>query len=242
MKAVPVRAAFVAAILTTCLLSSAAWGQAVPGSRTAGAAPAAAAAPPAGTNVAVIDIAFIFKNHNKFKGEMEGMKGQIEQFEQSLKKDQADFEKRREQLQAYKPASPEFKALEEQLAKLSSELQVKMQLKRKEFLEQEAKIYFAVYNEIVERVATFADRNRIGLVLRYNSDEMDAQDRGSVLQGVNRPVVFQRNLDITDIILQACNAGTTAPRSSTTGPTGGLSQPPRTGLPASNATGRGLPR
>jgi Skp family chaperone for outer membrane proteins len=222
VKAVPVRAAYVAAILTTSLLSSAALGQAVPGARTPVAAPAAA--PPAGTNVAVIDIAFIFKNHNKFKGQMEGMKGQIEQFEQSLKKDQADFEKRREQLQAYKPSSPEFKALEEQLAKLSSELQVKMQLKRKEFLEQEAKIYFAVYNEIVERVASFADRNRIGLVLRYNSDEMDAQDRGSVLQGVNRPVVFQRNLDITDIILQACNAGTTAP-ATTTRPLGTATRP-----------------
>jgi hypothetical protein len=173
---------------------------------------------------------------------MDRMKAQIEQFEQGLKKDQADFEKRREQLQAYKPSSPEFKQLEEQLAKLSSELNVKMQLKRKEFLEQEAKVYFNVYNEVVERVATFSDRNRIGLVLRYNSDEMDAQDRGSVLQGVNRPVVFQRNLDITDIILQACNAGTTAPRSSTAVPAGGLSQPPRTGLPSSNSPGKGLPR
>lgn len=234
MKAVSVRAAFVAAVLTTCSLSSLALGQAIPGTRPAGAV---AAAPPAGTNVAVIDIAFIFKNHNQFKAQMEGMKSQIEQFEQSLKKDQADFEKRREQLQAYKPSSPEFKALEEQLAKLSSELQVKMQLKRKEFLEQEAKIYFAVYNEVVERVASFSDRNRIGLVLRYNSDEMDAQDRGSVLQGVNRPVVFQRNLDITDIILQACNAGTAAP--STGRPVGTATRPAGTLAPSSP---RGLNR
>ncbi len=84
-------------------------------------------------------------------------------------------------------------------------------MKRREFLEQEAKVYYGIYREIEDSVAVFAERNRIGLVLRYSGDEMKPDDRASVLQGVNRPVVFQRNLDITQHVLNQLNAGATMP-------------------------------
>jgi hypothetical protein len=88
---------------------------------------------------------------------------------------------------------------------------VKIGLKRKEFLEQEARVYYRVYREIEQSVGLFAQRNRIGLVLRFNGDEMKEDDRASVLQGVNRAVVYQQNLDVTEFILGDLNRGTTPP-------------------------------
>jgi hypothetical protein len=75
-----------------------------------------------------------------------------------------------------------------------------------------------IYREIEDSVAMFAQRNRIGLVLRYTGDEMKPDDRASVLQGVNKPVVYQDRLDITQHILNQLNAGATMPAGGGVGP------------------------
>jgi Skp family chaperone for outer membrane proteins len=180
-----------------------------PGARPPVAAPAAAA--PAGTSVAVIDVAFIFKNHVRFNAQMNDMKRDIEGFDASIRGEQQNFAKKREQLTQFNPSSDQYKKAEEDLAHIKSDLDIKVAVKRREFLEQEAKIYYGIYREIEEAVAIFAQQNRIGLVLRYSGDEMKPDDRASVLQGVNRPVVYQDRLDITQHVLGRLNAGATMP-------------------------------
>lgn len=155
-----------------------------------------------GTNVAVIDIAYIFKNHPGFKGQMEGMKTEIESYDAFIRGEQKKMQQERDSaVETLKANSPEFRKKEEDLTRRASDLQFQMANKRREFLEKEAAIYFKTYNELLSMVATFSEQNRIGIVLRFNGDEMDPQDRGSVLQGVNRAVVYQKNLDITQAIL-----------------------------------------
>jgi hypothetical protein len=57
---------------------------------------------------------------------------------------------------------------------------------------------------------------------------MKENDRTSVLQGVNRSVVFQTGLDITEPILKQLNLGTEKPPVSTpaNGPSGQISTRP----------------
>jgi len=161
--------------------------------------------------VAVIDIAYIFKNHVRFNGQMNDMKRDIEAFDGSIRGEQTTFNKKREALSQYNPASNEYKKAEEELARMKSDLDIKVAVKRREFLEQEAKVYYNIYREIEDSVAMFAQRNRIGLVLRFTGDEMKPDDRASVLQGVNKPVVYQDRLDITQHIVNQLNAGATLP-------------------------------
>ena len=59
--------------------------------------------------------------------------------------------------------------------------------------------------EIVKEVEYFAQRQGIDLVVRFNSGQIDPQDRKSVLEGVNRAVVFQQRLNITGHILNRLN-------------------------------------
>jgi Skp family chaperone for outer membrane proteins len=201
----------------------------------AGPPPVAAPAPAAaGTSVAVIDIAFIFKNHVRFNQQMNDMKRDIEGFDAQIRQEQTNFAKKREGLAQFTPSSPQYKSAEEELARMKSDLDIKVAVKRREFLEQEAKVYYGIYREIEDSVQMFAQRNRIGLVLRYNGDEMKPDDRASVLQGVNRPVVFQQNLDITQHILSQLNAGATMPAGA-----GGMAPPApgsqiQPGTPVSN--------
>ena len=196
----------------------------IPGGRPAAPSPAPSA-PPAvgGTSVVVIDVANIFKNHIRFNEKMKEIKAEIDAFEASIRAEQTKFKQKGEGLQQFNPSSPEYKKLEEELARMQSEVQVQVGLKRKTFLEQEAREYYKTYREIEQSVAVFAQQNRIGLVLRFNGDEMKADDRNSVLQGVNKAVVYHDRLDITEWILRDLNRGATAT------PTGPSVQP---GAPA----------
>ena len=56
-------------------------------------------------------------------------------------------------------------------------------------------------DEIVAEVNSFADQHGFALVLRFNSEAIDAKNRQSVLEGVNRAVVVQKNLNITNAII-----------------------------------------
>jgi len=199
------------------------------------AAPVAAGSP-TGTNVAVIDVAQIFKKHNRFNAAMQDIKKDIEDFDTFVRGEQTKMKTLAEQLQSFKAGSLEYKQKEEEIARMTSEMQVKIGLKRKEFLEQEARVYYHVYKEIEQSVQNFSIRNRIGLVMRYNGDEMKEDDRASVLQGVNRAVVYQQGLDITSFILEDLNRGTTAPA------TGGTTRPTGPQIPSASRPAAGVQR
>jgi Skp family chaperone for outer membrane proteins len=126
------------------------------------AAPAPAAGPVAGTSVAVIDVAYIFKNHVRFNAQMNDMKRDIDAFDAQMRDESQKLQKKQEQMVTYSPTSAEFKKLDEELAHLKSDFQIRVQAKKREFLEQEARVYYGIYREVEDSVASFAQRNRIG--------------------------------------------------------------------------------
>ncbi len=246
------RVSLAKATIVAGLVSMFAWaaplvaqGPQVPRPATAGVpttAPVPAPAP-TGTSVVVIDVAFIFKNHIRFNARMNDIKKDIEAFEAQIRTQQQDLQRRSEGLKSFSAGSPDYKRLEEELARLGSAMQVDVGLKRKKFLEDEARVYYDIYKEIEQTVAVFCQQYRIGLVLRFNGDDMKPDDRTSVLQGVNKAVVFQQNLDITQLILQKLNGGAgNVPHQPTVGPgnpTGVISRPPTGGIPPANRPGPG---
>jgi hypothetical protein len=133
----PRSAALAACLVFSVALATQLFGQAVP-------ARPAAPATSAGTSVVVIDVAFIYKNHNRFNATMLDIKNDLEKFEAYVRKKQADFKPLGEALGTYNPGSQEYRQKEEELARMQSDLQVEVGLKRKEFLQQEACVYYRV--------------------------------------------------------------------------------------------------
>jgi Skp family chaperone for outer membrane proteins len=173
---------------------------------------------PAGTSVAVIDINYIFKNHERFKRAMDDIKKEIEAYETHLRDERTKITQKAEQLKNLAASSPQYKQLEEEIASLHTQLQLETGRKRTEVLDKEARLYFHAYQEVEENVKMFANRYGIGLVLRYSGEAIDPSKRDSVLAGVNRAVVFQQNLDITNDILGVLNRGTPPANNRTTTP------------------------
>ena len=132
----------------------------------------------------------------------------------------------------FNPASPDYKRLESDIARQAADLQVQARQAKKEFLQRETREYFDSHQEIVTAVERVATRHNISLVLRYDSRPIDPTNPQSVAQGVSRPVVLQRNLDITQLVVdelgQVLHAKQDTPKSPT-----GVTPPTRTARPTS---------
>jgi Skp family chaperone for outer membrane proteins len=188
-----------------------------PGMQTAPAMPQNPGMAPAGgahlgvEGLAVVDVAYIFKNHARFKQQMEAMKAKVDAAESELKRDQEDYKRMADQLKSYQPGSPDYKKIEDDMLKKQGDLNLKVSLQKKDFMEQEGRIYFNVSREIDDAVKQLATKNNIVLVLRFNGDPVDPVDRNDILRGINKPIVFyDPRMDITPYVLQDLNRSAAA--------------------------------
>ncbi len=157
--------------------------------------------------IAVVDISYIFKNYSQFKSGMEGLKTEVEAAQGQLKGDHDAIASKEEQKKQYNPGSPEYKQLDEELARLKAEFQLKSGKIGKDFMDREAKVYYSTYLEVGNAVKYYAQQHNIGLVLRFNGDQVDPNVREGVLRAINKPVVHQNNIDITPDVLALLNRG-----------------------------------
>jgi len=192
--------------------------------------PAVHAQNPAGANaskhgIAVVDISYIFKKHDRFRTTMDNMKKEMESIETELKSDREKIANNEKQRDTYNVGSPEYKQLDEEVARMMADFNLKMTRLRKDFLEREAKIYYQTYLEISDAVSYYAKRHDIGLVIRFNGEPVDPNRREEVLREINKPVVFQNQVDITPDILALLNRS--AQTATSPGAMPGSQLPPR---------------
>lgn len=166
-------------------------------------APAAASAEDGGHRIAVVDVAFIFKNHPAIKSQVEKVEGNLKSYDTELKGKREALQQAAARLKTFKPSSPDYAAQEEKVASMESRLRLDMARKRKELAEAEAEIYYENYQRIAEGVKYLAKHYNIDLVLRYNSEPMNANQSESVIRGVMKNVVYHdQALDMTQGVMQ----------------------------------------
>jgi Skp family chaperone for outer membrane proteins len=186
---------------------------------------------------AVVDVTYIFKNYAKFNQQMEGMKTAMESADSQLKADRDTVAGKEKMREDYVPGSPEFKQIDEEVARLKAEFQLKAGKIRRDFLEKEAQVYYSTFMEVSNAVQYYAQQHNIGMVLRFNGDSIDPNNREDILRAINKPVVFQNNVDITPDVLALLNRGA-IPNASPVAPVGNAS----TANGAAAATPGGLQR
>lgn len=162
--------------------------------------------------VAVVDINRIFKSHQKFVASMDAMKTDFQAVETDVKGKQQQMVRAQEQRQTFTPGSAEFKQLDEQIVRMQAALQVEVTQKRKDLVEREAKVYYDTYVEIDNAIKLYAEHTGIGLVLRFNDEQADQNNRESILRSINKAVHYQNSIDITDDLLAYLNRSATAQR------------------------------
>jgi len=156
-----------------------------------------------GHKVAVIDVAYIFKNHPAIKAEVAKVEAELKSFDAELSGKRDELQQAAAELKAFKPGSPEYASAEEKVAAMESRLRLDMARKRKELSDAEAKIYYDNYQKIAAGVKFLAGHYKINLVLRYNSEEMTLEQGESVIRGVMKSIVYHdESLDMTKGVMQ----------------------------------------
>ena len=138
---------------------------------------------------------------------MDAMKKEMETAESQLKSDRNAIQGKEEQAKQYDPSSAEFRQLDEDVARLKAEFNLKAGRIKKDFLEREAKVYYQTYLQVNSVVKQYAQQHDIGLVLRFNGDQINPNRREDVLRGINDPIVNQNNIDITPDVLAILDRG-----------------------------------
>lgn len=167
--------------------------------------PEAANAPKFG--IAVVDVSYIFKEHKQFIATMEGMKGEMKNIEGQLKGKRDNIAKLEEARNQLNPGTPEYTAKDDQLATEKAKFNLEMERLRKQLMARESKVYFDTYQQVSYKIAEYAKQRNIGLVLRFNGDQPDVNNRSDILKDINKPVVYENNIDITRDILAIVNGG-----------------------------------
>ncbi|MHC4177205.1 MAG: OmpH/Skp family outer membrane protein [Planctomycetota bacterium] len=211
-------------VVAACLLS-----MTLSGSDAAAQSPVRSPGRPqtAPTVVALLDTTYIFKNHTRLKAGMDDLKKRVDAAEAWVKQEQkAILELTEELKRTWKPGTPKYNSEEETIAKRRTTLALKVQQQRRNFLEEESRMYFTVYQEIQQEVNYYCAAKGVSLVLRFSRQGPDPEKPDTVLAYIHKPVVtYAKDLDITDLILNQLN-----------GPAGGgnpnpIGTRPRPGVP-----------
>ncbi len=169
------------------------------------------AARPSGTSVAVIDLQDVFDAHPRLKSQLEQLSTQVDAFQAFLRQERQKVETLAEQLKTLKPGTPDYTAREKEFASIQADLQVQVRQKSREFLEQEAAMRLEAYQDIQQHIARFCQTYGVQLVIRYSRAPIDPTKPQEIQLGLNRPIVYQNSLDITQHIIDALTAVAAAP-------------------------------
>jgi Skp family chaperone for outer membrane proteins len=156
-----------------------------------------------GHRVAVVDVAYIFKNHPGIKAQVTEVENDLKNYDAELKQKREELKQAAAQLKTLKINTPNYTQQEELVASMESKLRLDMARKRKELGDAEARIYFENYKRIAAGVKFLAQHYKINLVLRYNSEGMDLENGETVIRGVMKNIVYHDDsLDMTKGVMQ----------------------------------------
>ena len=155
------------------------------------------------TKVALVDIGLVFKNHPRFSAELAQLRNQADSFKAESQQLQQQLLLKADQLNEFEKDSAEYQDLEASLAKESATMEVDQRSRMRDLLKEEALLHFNTYVEVSDYVSQYCREYGIQLVLRFNSEEMEAKDPQSIMQRVNGGVVYHSQAaDITQTIIQ----------------------------------------
>lgn len=167
-----------------------------------------AQAPNAGIphKIGLIDMGRVFKSYEKFNALREDLKAEIQKSDEKAKQMAVQIQQLRKEMQEFEPDSPEYLQREKRITQLSTEFETFRKTAQRDFLRKESQIYETIYLEVVDVVKKYAEYYKYTLILRYNGEKIDASDPKSLIQSLNRQVVYHRpEDDITDSVIEYLN-------------------------------------
>jgi len=157
--------------------------------------------------VAILNMDRIFKTHKPFTDKLVPIKEAVQEIEKKAQVRQIELETVVTQLRQAQPGSPEAQRLQQQAGKLQQDLQQFVAKEREQLQKREAGVFLEFYRQVDDEVKTYAKENGIKLVIRHQDASLDEkQPPAEIFKSLNRGIIYEEGLDITDDILKALEA------------------------------------
>jgi Skp family chaperone for outer membrane proteins len=157
------------------------------------------------TTLALMDVAYIFKNHKRFNEQMKEIQRDALDVQQKIAATNAQLELLKGRLSQTTDESEKEK-LEVELATQTTQHQIYTRKLQLESQKAEATLYYETYMLLQVETKKYCRSRGIHVVLKSTRDEIKRDDRNSIMQGLARPIVFSDAPDISDDVLKAMAA------------------------------------
>jgi Skp family chaperone for outer membrane proteins len=159
--------------------------------------------------IALVNMDRVFKTHQPLLDKLAPIKVGVQDLEKKAQLRQIELETVVTQLRKAQPGTPESLRLQQQAAKLQTEMQQFVAKERDELQKREAAVFLEMYRQLEDEVKKYAKANGIKLVIRQQDGSLDdKQPLQEILKTLNRGIIYEEGLDITDEILKALDART----------------------------------
>jgi len=157
--------------------------------------------------VAVVNMDKVFKTHQPLLDKLAPIKTAAVDLEKNVQLRNVELETVVNKFRAAQPGSPEAQRLQQQGAKLQAELQQFVQKERGDLQKRETVILLGFYRQVEEEVRKYAKAKGIKLVIRQQEGSLDEnQPLQQILASLNRGIIYEDGLDITEDVLKALDA------------------------------------
>ena len=157
-------------------------------------------------DIAVLDVARAFKENGRLNGELAELKKEVGYLDIEFRIRGKEIERLQQQLAAAPVGSPEREKLSDELIDRKAEAQADREKLKGQLLQREAILYRETMAQVTALAEAYSREHGIRLVIRFNGDSTEATSQGAILKSVNRAIIFQDGLDITDAIIERLNA------------------------------------
>lgn len=162
--------------------------------------------------IALVNVDRILKAHKPLVAQVDPLKAEAKELEAAVQVRQAEIETAMGQFQRAQPGSPEQQRLQVQIRKLQTDMQQFVVSERQQLQQKEVKVYLAFFRQLDAEVAKYAKAHGLKLVLRQYETSLDeGQSLPEVMKALNRTILYEEGLDVTDQILKALDAQSSSP-------------------------------
>ena len=158
--------------------------------------------------VAVLDVAKVFKENRGFESKMQSIKSTADQLKAEIQQKQEAIKQEAGGLAEFEVGSVERNQMEGALEQKQAALRTQARQAEMDLLTKEARVYYETYEQMQGILKSLASQHGISLVLRFDSQEVDPTNRGEVIKGVNRAIVYQEKLDLTTLVISQMSSDT----------------------------------
>jgi Skp family chaperone for outer membrane proteins len=157
--------------------------------------------------IALVNVDRILNMFKPLQEKLEPLKAAAKELDAAVQVRQGELETVGNQLRSSRPGSPEQQKLQLQFVKLQTELQQFITNEQQGQHKKQAAVYLAFFRQLDAEISKYAKAHDVKLVLRqYESSLDEGQSLPDIMKALNRTILYQENLDITDAILKALDS------------------------------------